>query len=85
MWLDERNGTAGFEPVGTHQGYRRLGLARSLLRYGMRRAAEAGAAEMLVACLGAPAHAAARSLYYDVGFRPFTRDLPHVQAADEMS
>ena len=22
----------------------------------------------------------ARSLYYDVGFRPFTRELPHVKA-----
>jgi len=34
---------------------------------------------MLVACLGAPAHTAARALYYDAGFRPFTRDLPHVK------
>lgn len=81
IWLDEHNGTAEFEPVGTHQDYRRLGLARSLLQYGMRRAARAGATEMLVACLGAPAHAAARSLYYDVGFRPFTRELPHVGPA----
>ena len=80
IWLDERNGTAEFEPVGTHQGYRRLGLARSLLRYGMLRAAQAGATEALVACLGAPAHTAARALYYDAGFRPFTRDLPHVKA-----
>ena len=81
IWLDERNGTAEFEPVGTHQGYRRLGLARSLLRYGMQRAAQAGATEMLVACYGAPAHTAARALYYDAGFRPFTRDLPHVKPA----
>jgi GNAT superfamily N-acetyltransferase len=79
IWLDERNGTAEFEPVGTHQGYRRLGLARSLLRYGMQRAAQAGATEMLVACLGAPVHTAARALYYDAGFRPFTRELPHVK------
>jgi hypothetical protein len=26
MWLDEANKTAEFEPVGTHPGYRRLGL-----------------------------------------------------------
>ena len=70
---------AEFEPVGTHQGYRRLGLARSLLQHGMQRAAQAGATEMLVACLGAPAHTTTRALYYDVGFRPFTRDLPHVK------
>ena len=79
MWLDEANRTAEFEPVGTHQGYRRLGLARSLLRYGMRRAAAAGATEMLVACLGAPARNAARALYYDAGFREFTRELPHIK------
>ena len=47
----------------------------------MQRAAQAGATEMLVACLGAPAHTAARALYYDIGFRPFTRDLPHVKPA----
>ena len=79
IWLDERNGTAEFEPVGTHQGYRRRGLARSLLQHGMQRAAQAGATEMLVACLGAPAHTAARALYYDIGFRRFTRDLPHTK------
>jgi GNAT superfamily N-acetyltransferase len=79
IWLDERNGTAEFEPVGTHQGYRRLGLGRALLRYGMLQAAKAGARQMLVACLGAPAHQAARALYYDAGFRPFTREILHVK------
>jgi GNAT superfamily N-acetyltransferase len=78
IWFDERTGTAEFEPVGTHQGYRRQGLARVLLQYGMRQAQQAGARQMLVACLGAAAHTAARALYYDVGFRPFTRELPHV-------
>jgi GNAT superfamily N-acetyltransferase len=81
MWLDERNGTAEFEPVGTHQDYRRLGLARSLLQYGMLQAIKAGATEMLVACLGAPAHPTARALYYDTGFREFTRERPHVKVA----
>lgn len=79
IWLDERNGTAEFEPVGTHQGYRRQGVGRALLRYGMLQAAKAGATQMLVACLGAPAHQAARALYYDAGFRPFTREIPYVK------
>jgi GNAT superfamily N-acetyltransferase len=81
MWLDEHNGTAEFEPVGTHQGYRRQGLARALLHYGMQQARKAGAVQTLVACLGAPAHQAARALYYDVGFRPFTREVLYVKPA----
>lgn len=79
MWLDEANRTAEFEPVGTHQGYRRQGLAQALLHFGMWQARQAGATRMLVACLGAPAHPAAWGLYHGVGFRAFTRDLPHVK------
>src|SRR2546430_16411083 len=70
IWLDERNGTAEFEPVGTHQGYRRLGLARSLLRYGMQRAAPAGATGVPVACRGPPASTATPAAAYDARVRP---------------
>ena len=51
MWLDEANKTAEFEPVGTHPGYRRLGLGTALLLHGMPLAREAGATHMTVACL----------------------------------
>jgi GNAT superfamily N-acetyltransferase len=78
-WPDERNGTAEFEPVGTHQGCRRQGLNSALLYHGMRQARAAGATRMLVACLGASAYPAARALYEGVGFREFTRDLPYVK------
>jgi GNAT superfamily N-acetyltransferase len=81
MWLDEQNRTAEFEPVGTHQGYRRRGLGRALLLHGMHLAREAGATQMTVACLGAPEHEAARGLYYSVGFRPFTHGVPHIKPA----
>lgn len=80
MWFDEVNQTAEFEPVGTHQGYRRRGLGKALLLHGMRTARDAGARRMLVACLGAAGHPAARGLYYSVGFEPFTREVPHVKA-----
>ena len=30
VWLDERNGVAELEPVGTHPDFRRLGLARAV-------------------------------------------------------
>ncbi|MEU8972081.1 GNAT family N-acetyltransferase [Streptomyces monashensis] len=79
MWLDEANRTAEFEPVGTHPDYRRLGLGRAMLLHGMHLAREAGAGHMTVACLGAPGYPAARGLYYGVGFRPLSRDVPLIK------
>ncbi|HEY2443894.1 MAG TPA: GNAT family N-acetyltransferase [Streptosporangiaceae bacterium] len=81
MWLDEANKTAEFEPVGTHPGYRRLGLGRAMLLHGMHRARDAGATHITVACLGAPGHPSARGLYYGVGFRPLSRDVPLIKPA----
>ncbi|MZD08348.1 GNAT family N-acetyltransferase [Streptomyces sp. SID5785] len=81
MWLDEANATAEFEPVGTHPEHRRRGLGRALLLHGMHRARAAGARQMTVASLGAPGHRAARGLYYSVGFRRFTRDVPLLRPA----
>jgi GNAT superfamily N-acetyltransferase len=81
MWLDEVNKTAEFEPVGTHPGYRRLGIGTAMLLHGMHLARDAGATHMTVACLGAPGHPQARGLYYKAGFRPFTRDAPLIKAA----
>lgn len=81
IWLDESSRTAEFEPVGTHRDFRRRGLGAALQLHGMHLARAAGADRMLVACLGAPAHPAARNLYYGVGFRQFTRDLPQIKAA----
>jgi GNAT superfamily N-acetyltransferase len=79
MWLDEANETAEFEPVGTHPGYRRLGLGRAMLLHGMHLARAAGAAHMTVACLGAPGHPDARRLFYGVGFRELSRDAPLIK------
>ena len=81
IWLDEATRTAEFEPVGTHREFRRQGLGAALQLHGMQRAQAAGATRMLVACLGAPAHPSARNLYYGVGFREFTRDLPQIKVA----
>lgn len=79
MWFDPVSRTAEFEPVGTHRLYRRQGLGTALLWHGMDWARQAGAETMLVACLGAPATPAARALYYGVGFKPLSRDVPHVK------
>ncbi|HWC78440.1 MAG TPA: GNAT family N-acetyltransferase [Pseudonocardiaceae bacterium] len=81
MWLDEVNRTVEFEPVGTHPGFRRLGLGRAMLLHGMRLARAAGAAHATVACFGAPGRAQARGLYYSVGFRELSRDAPLLKAA----
>jgi GNAT superfamily N-acetyltransferase len=79
MWLDEANKTVEFEPVGTHPGYRRLGLGRAMLLHGMHLARAAGATHATVACLGAPGHPSARELYYGVGFRELSRDVPLIR------
>ena len=81
IWLDEVTRTAEFEPVGTHQDFRRRGLGTALLLEGMRRAKAAGATRVMVACLGAPVHPSARALYHGVGFREFTRDVPQIKVA----
>ena len=81
MWLDEENKSAEFEPVGTHPGYRRQGLARAMLLHGMQLARAAGASHVTVACLGAPGYPAARELYEGVGFREISRDTGLVKAA----
>lgn len=80
MWLDEVNKTAEFEPVGTSPAYRRQGLGRALLLHGMRLAREAGAGQMTVACLGGVQPPKARDLYYSVGFRWFSQDVPLIKS-----
>jgi GNAT superfamily N-acetyltransferase len=60
---------------------RRLGLGSATLLHGMRLARDSGATHMTVACYGAPGLPAARGLYYGVGFRPFTRDVPLIKQA----
>ncbi|MBR7838896.1 GNAT family N-acetyltransferase [Actinospica durhamensis] len=82
MWFDEANKSIEFEPVGTHPDYRRLGLARSMMLQGMRQAVMAGATHATVVCLGAPGHPAARALYYGLGFRELSRDVPLIKAAE---
>ncbi|WP_280727119.1 GNAT family N-acetyltransferase [Kitasatospora sp. MAA4] len=79
MWLDRANRTVEFEPVATHPDYRRLGLARSMMLYGMRLARAAGATHATVVCLGAPGRPRARGLYYGLGFRELSRDAPLIK------
>lgn len=79
IWFDEATRTAEFEPVGTHADFRQRGLGAALQIHGMHTAKAAGATRMFVACVGAPASPAARSLYESVGFREIGRDLPKIK------
>ena len=81
IWFDEATQTAEFEPVGTHVDFRRRGLAAALQLRGMQLAKAAGATRMFVACVGAPASPGARNLYYSVGFREISHDLPQIKTA----
>jgi GNAT superfamily N-acetyltransferase len=81
MWFDKANKTVEFEPVGTHPDYRRLGLARNMMLHGMYLAREAGATHATVVCAGAPVRPGPRALYYGLGFRELSRDVPLSKAA----
>jgi GNAT superfamily N-acetyltransferase len=81
MWFDEANKTVEFEPVGTHPDYRRLGLAHAMMLHGMHLARDAGATHATVVCAGAPVRPGPRALYYGLGFRELSRDVPLIKAA----
>jgi GNAT superfamily N-acetyltransferase len=83
MWFDEANSSAEFEPVGTHPGYRRRGLARAMMLHGMQRARAAGATHATVVCKGAPGRPGPRALYYGLGFRELSRDAPLIKTAGQ--
>jgi hypothetical protein len=50
-----------------------------MMLHGMERARAAGATHATVVCLGAPGHPAARGLYYGLGFREQSRDVPLIK------
>jgi mycothiol synthase len=68
-WYDYRNATGLFEPVGTHEDYRRRGFGRALLIYGMQQMAAAGMKFATVANF--EQNEAARELYRACGFTPW--------------
>jgi mycothiol synthase len=68
-WYDHLNATGLFEPVGTHEDYRRRGFGRALLLYGMQQMAAAGMKLATVANFGQ--NEAAHRLYQACGFQPW--------------
>jgi mycothiol synthase len=68
-WYDHLNATGLFEPVGTHEDYRRRGFGRALLIYGMQQMAAAGMKLATVANF--EENEASRGLYRACGFKPW--------------
>ncbi|WP_117211458.1 GNAT family N-acetyltransferase [Allorhizocola rhizosphaerae] len=66
MWLDERNRTGHFEPVGTHADFRRRGHARAVMLHAMHLMREAGMT--LVTVNHNAENVAALQLYESLGF-----------------
>jgi len=66
-WWDERSASVEIEPLGTHPDYRRLGLARAIVREVARRASALRARCVLV--WGVTANPEAKALYLSAGMR----------------
>ncbi len=79
-WLDEDNGVAELEPVGTHRDHRRKGLARATSLAALRRAHELGARVGIVYARADEAYPVPKRLYESIGFRPLARMLQFEQA-----
>ena len=68
IWFDPVNRVGLFEPVGTHEAFRRLGLARALMVAGMHQMRAAG---MHTATVSHESdNPASTALYAHLGFRP---------------
>lgn len=66
-WWDPRSASVEIEPLGTHPDYRRLGLARAIVREVTRRAWELRAQYVLV--WGGTTNPEAKALYLSAGMR----------------
>jgi ribosomal protein S18 acetylase RimI-like enzyme len=64
-WPDDANSVGEFEPVGTREEYRRLGLGAAVCTFGLRRLHEEGIRQAIVYCVTEPACA----LYESLGFQ----------------
>jgi predicted N-acetyltransferase YhbS len=73
-WLDEENRAGLLEPVGTHPGHRRRGLATAVCRGAVRALRAAGAAVVVV---GSADPSPAETVYEKIGFRSVTRHVPY--------
>ncbi len=69
VWHDPTNRIGVFEPVGCHTVHRRRGLARAIMREGLKRLAGLGAESAFVGTV--TTNPASAGLYASAGFEPF--------------
>jgi ribosomal protein S18 acetylase RimI-like enzyme len=77
IWWDEVNRVGELEPVGTHQDFRRLGLARSACVGAMRALRDLGATEAVVLSFDLPDKPGPRALYHSLGFVDHSRTVKY--------
>jgi ribosomal protein S18 acetylase RimI-like enzyme len=80
-WLDDENRAGELEPVGTHEDFRRRGLAAAVCAFALRRLREEGAATAVVYARGDAAYTAPLQLYRSLGFTPVARTRNFRRAA----
>ncbi|MER7949415.1 GNAT family N-acetyltransferase [Streptomyces sp. NPDC096079] len=82
-WTDARNGLGHFEPVGTHEAFRRLGLARAVMADSLHRMAALGLRRVTVNHDAENLPAA--KLYASLGFTRECRTLGYRRAKGQAS
>ncbi len=82
-WVDEQNSVGMFEPVSTHPDYRRQGLGRAMLLYGMKQLRSLGAIEARVCSRSG--NPAATRLYESCGMEIVCRDYQYSKPFEELS
>lgn len=71
VWVDDINNTILFEPVGTHQDFRRRGIAKAMMVYVLKRMQAEHGTQRAIVCHEPPdKNPASGALYVSVGFRP---------------
>lgn len=84
-WLDGKNRTGEFEPVGTHPEHERRGLATAVCLSGLWALRQAGADTAIVHARGDSAYPAPLKLYTSLGFEPVGRMHRYVGALGRLS
>lgn len=74
-WYDETNQVGEYEPVGTHPGHQRRGLARAVCIAQLHAFAAAGGRGAVVNCRGDDGYPAPKKLYESLGFSTVARTV----------